>query len=53
MKCERACILLGTTRLSILEISTALGYDSLSHFNRIFKEYTGVSPGAYRNSFLK
>lgn len=53
MKCERACILLGTTRLSTLEISTALGYDSLSHFNRIFKEYTGVSPGAYRNSFLK
>ena len=53
MKCERACILLGTTRLSTLEISTALGYDSLSHFNRIFKEYTGVSPGAYRKSFLK
>ena len=53
MKCERACILLATTRLSTLEISTALGYDSLSHFNRIFKEYTGVSPGAYRNSFLK
>lgn len=48
MKCERACILLATTRLSILEISTALGYDSLSHFNRIFKEYTGVSPAVYR-----
>lgn len=52
MKCERACILLSTTRLSTLEISTTLGYESLSHFNRIFKEYTGVSPAAFRNEFL-
>lgn len=51
MKCERACILLSTTRLSTLEISTTLGYESLSHFNRIFKEYTGVSPAVYRNNF--
>lgn len=50
MKCERACILLSTTRLSTLEISTTLGYESLSHFNRIFKEYTGISPAVYRNS---
>lgn len=48
-KCEYACRLLNSTNLSTLEISNALGYDSLSHFNRIFKEYTGVSPAVYRN----
>lgn len=52
MKCDRACILLETTRLSTLKISTSLGYYSLSHFNRIFKEYTGMSPAAYRKKFL-
>lgn len=49
-KCENACRLLTSTQLSTLEISNALGYDSLSHFNRIFKEFTGVSPAVYRNN---
>lgn len=48
-KCESACRMLHSTRLSTLEISNALGYDSLSHFNRIFKQFTGVSPAVYRN----
>lgn len=48
-KCENACRLLRSTHLSTLEISNALGYDSLSHFNRIFKDFTGFSPSAYRH----
>lgn len=52
MKCEHACTLLETTHLSTLDISTALGYYSLSHFNRIFKEYTGLSPAKYRKKYL-
>lgn len=48
-KCENACRLLQSTHLSTLEISNALGYDSLSHFNRIFKQYSGVSPAVYRH----
>lgn len=48
-KCENACRLLRSTHLSTLEISNALGYDSLSHFNRIFKEFTGFSPAVYRH----
>lgn len=51
MKCEHACTLLETTRLSTLDISMALGYYSLSHFNRIFKEYTGMSPATYRKKY--
>ena len=52
IKCDYACILLKNTSLSTLEISGRLGYDSLSHFNRIFKEYIGVTPAVYRNGSL-
>lgn len=48
LKCAYACDLLDETKLTTLEISARLGYYSLSHFNRIFKEYSGTSPAAYR-----
>lgn len=50
LKCNRAGMMLRSTNLSILEISEYLGYDSLSHFNRIFKEYYGIPPAHYRKS---
>ena len=49
LKLECACEMLKDTRLTSLEISGLLGYDSLSHFNRIFKHHTGFSPGRYRS----
>ena len=48
LKISYACTLLRHTDASPLEISTKIAYDSLSHFNRIFKKITGVSPAAYR-----
>lgn len=48
LKCEYACLLLSGTQLTTLEISMQLGYYSLSHFTRVFKEYSGLSPAAYR-----
>ncbi len=42
--------LLLNTDLSILEVSMCSGYESVSYFNRIFLQYTGVSPRTYRNS---
>ncbi len=47
-KLKRARNLLLTTDFDILTISTMLGYDSLSHFNRIFKTVTGKTPTVYR-----
>jgi AraC family cel operon transcriptional repressor len=47
-KLGHACEMLKNTRLTSLEISSLLGYDSLSHFSRIFKQHTGFSPGRYR-----
>lgn len=48
VKCAYACDLLDGTGLTTLEISACLGYYSLSHFNKIFKDYSGVSPAQYR-----
>jgi AraC-like DNA-binding protein len=33
---------------SILDIATAVGFSSVSYFNRIFKKYKSCSPGFYR-----
>lgn len=50
LKISYACNLLQYTDDSPLAISGKLGYDSLSHFNRIFKKFTGKSPIVYRKS---
>ena len=52
-KCEYACFLLSGTKMTTLEISMQLGYYSLSHFNRVFKSYSGLSPAAYRREYQK
>lgn len=52
LKINYACTLLQYTDSSPLEISNLLEYDSLSHFNRIFKKNTGLSPIAYKKKFL-
>ncbi len=40
--------LLETTNSSVLDISLECGYDTLRTFNRVFKEYVGVTPLRYR-----
>lgn len=48
IKINNACDMLKNTETSILEISNIIGYASLSHFNRVFKEYIGITPALYR-----
>ena len=45
---ERAKELLRTSSASIMEISNSVGYEDQFYFCRIFKKYTGVTPGTYR-----
>lgn len=40
--------LLLTTDIPVELIARSCGYESLSHFHRLFKLLTGVTPGAYR-----
>lgn len=47
-KLNQASFLLLKTRLSITDISLAVGYDNTSYFHRIFRKHYGVSPGEYR-----
>ncbi|OHE41443.1 MAG: hypothetical protein A2Y16_05225 [Tenericutes bacterium GWF2_57_13] len=53
IKMNYACNLFQTTNFKTLEIAARLGYDSLSHFNKVFKNYTGQSPSQYRKQSRK
>lgn len=47
---ENASKLLQETGMSIEEIASACGYNSLSYFGKMFKKYIGISPIKYRNN---
>ena len=49
LKLNYACNMLKNTNKTTLEISQDIGYESLSHFNRIFKTHFNITPKQYRN----
>lgn len=48
-----ACKLLAEKPISITEISCESGFNNFSHFNKLFKQYTGKSASKYRNELKK
>lgn len=48
IRMDEAKDLLKNTNLSIHEIATSVGYNDLSHFNRLFKRLLATSPSQYR-----
>lgn len=48
----RARELLGMTSASMLQIALTCGFGNRSHFNRVFKKFTGLTPGEYRKAAL-
>lgn len=48
IRIDRACALLKRSSLPVIEIAYAVGYNSLSFFNRYFRRVTGASPSEYR-----
>lgn len=48
-----ACRLLGNDDISITGVSYESGFNNLSHFNRQFKNITGLSPKGYRKNLKK
>ncbi len=45
---EKAARLLRTTVVTAREIGFMCGFNSIQNFNRVFKKYTGTTPGQYR-----
>ena len=50
LKMAEAKRLIRDGELNITQISERLGYNSIHHFSRMFKRFTGASPSAYKNS---
>ncbi|MEL7529711.1 MAG: AraC family transcriptional regulator [Bacteroidota bacterium] len=48
LRLENACLLLRDTQQNVKEIAYELGYSSPQHFQRVFKQQYGVTPGRYR-----
>ncbi|MDR2759481.1 MAG: helix-turn-helix domain-containing protein [Spirochaetaceae bacterium] len=48
LRVEKASHLLTETDLSLSEIAGSCGFEDQSWFSKIFKNYTGISPGKYR-----
>ena len=46
---EAKALLLGTPK-TVTEICFQCGFTNLTHFNRVFRRWTGVSPRQYRKS---
>jgi len=49
LRVEKACCMLSDTKLSLSKIAQACGFEDQSWFSKIFKLYSGISPGRYRN----
>jgi len=52
LKLKNAATLLRHTQLSITQIAAQAGYNNVTHFNRIFRQQFGISPGIYRKKGL-
>jgi len=50
---DHACLLLSTTRLSVLEIAIECGYESPSYFHQAFRQTIHTTPLKYRQSLFK
>jgi AraC-like DNA-binding protein len=53
LRFEKACELLNDVDLRVSEIAFAVGFQSLSQFNRVFKILSGKSPSEYRAAHLQ
>ena len=53
MRIGYACKLLTIGDMEVSQIAVECGFDSISHFNRTFKQLTKLTPTQYRNQIMK
>ncbi|MEO5713933.1 MAG: AraC family transcriptional regulator [Luteolibacter sp.] len=49
LRIERACEALDSGKMNVTEVALEVGYQSLSHFAKAFREETGLAPGKWLN----
>jgi AraC-like DNA-binding protein len=49
VRIEKSKLLLANAELAVGDIALASGFQTVTHFNRVFKKLTGFSPTAFRN----
>lgn len=49
---RRALDLIRTSRLPLCALALDLGFDSQSHFTRVFRSLTGMTPGRFRHEMI-
>lgn len=52
LRIERARQLLAESRMAVIDVGAAVGYDDPSYFARLFRRATGLSPAGYRRRVL-
>lgn len=52
MKLDYSKTLMYNSQLNLLQISSMIGYDSLSHYIRVFKKFNSLTPQVYRKKVL-
>lgn len=50
-KIDKAQLLLLTTDIAVKDLAFELSVENVSYFNKIFKHYTGKTPGEYRKAY--
>ena len=50
LRVERASVLLNDLEMPLTDIAYECGFSDQSHFSRVFKRRTGLTPGAFRSS---
>lgn len=53
MRIGYACKLLAIGDMEVAQIAVECGFDSIQHFNRTFKQLTGMTPTQYRSQIMK
>jgi len=48
VRVQAAKALIENTDMSLTEVCSKVGYESLTYFGRVFREFTGVTPSQYR-----
>ncbi len=52
VRMEKALVMITDPTLKVYEIANAVGYKSLKHFYKLFRNHTGYTPTKYRNTIL-